>query len=294
MTFDELRPYVEFVGMERMLPLRRIINAGGHFGNFELYARVKDLAPGYQCATTYRALNQPALNRLLERLRNRSGCLFFERRTDGAALRAALNQPAIMLGLPIDQHGGDKGLRLPFLGHDCSTTSSPALFALRYHCELYTALCFRVGLAQWRIEVGDQIPTHENGRPRSVEDIMRDVIRAFEAAVRRDPANWFWVHRRWKPASAGKSRRWRMEDRKWKPRHPSSILCHVASEAARRSPYPGSRNELAGRRGHDHARAAAAARKISRCAHHAAHAGKIARPVAAASKAKGTSSSGGE
>ena len=28
---------------------------------------------------------------------------------------------------------------------------------------------------------------------------MRDVNRAFEIAVRRDPANWFWVHRRWKP-----------------------------------------------------------------------------------------------
>jgi KDO2-lipid IV(A) lauroyltransferase len=27
---------------------------------------------------------------------------------------------------------------------------------------------------------------------------MRDVNRAFEAAVRRDPANWFWVHDRWK------------------------------------------------------------------------------------------------
>jgi KDO2-lipid IV(A) lauroyltransferase len=28
--------------------------------------------------------------------------------------------------------------------------------------------------------------------------IMLDVNRAFEAAVRRDPANWFWVHNRWK------------------------------------------------------------------------------------------------
>jgi lauroyl/myristoyl acyltransferase len=27
---------------------------------------------------------------------------------------------------------------------------------------------------------------------------MRDVNHAFEIAVRRDPANWFWVHRRWK------------------------------------------------------------------------------------------------
>jgi lauroyl/myristoyl acyltransferase len=27
---------------------------------------------------------------------------------------------------------------------------------------------------------------------------MRDINRAFELAVRRDPANWFWVHNRWK------------------------------------------------------------------------------------------------
>jgi Kdo2-lipid IVA lauroyltransferase/acyltransferase len=27
---------------------------------------------------------------------------------------------------------------------------------------------------------------------------MRDVNAALERAVRRDPANWFWVHRRWK------------------------------------------------------------------------------------------------
>ena len=38
----------------------------------------------------------------------------------------------------------------------------------------------------------------KDGEPRSVADIMRDVNRAFEAAVARDPANWFWVHNRWK------------------------------------------------------------------------------------------------
>ena len=204
MTFEALRPHIEFTGTERLLPPRRVINAGGHFGNFELYTRIKDVVPGCPCAATYRGLNQPALNRLMEKLRGRSGCLFFERRTDAPLLRAAMSQPAIMLSLQIDQHGGDKGLRLPFLGHDCSTNPSPAIFALRYHCELYTALCFRVGLARWRIEAGEPIPTHADGRPRSVEDIMRDVLRAHEAAVRRDPANWFWVHKRWKPAPPAK------------------------------------------------------------------------------------------
>jgi Kdo2-lipid IVA lauroyltransferase/acyltransferase len=200
MSFDQLRPHIEYTGIDRLLPPRRVVNACGHFGNFELYARISDVVSGYQSATTYRALNQPGLNRLMEKLRNRSGCLFFERRTNGPLLRAAMNRPDIILGLLADHHGGDKGLRLPFLGHDCSTNPAPAIFALRYNCELYAGVCFRIGLAQWRLELGEQIPTHENGHPRTVENIMRDVLRLHEAAVRRDPANWFWVHKRWKPA----------------------------------------------------------------------------------------------
>ncbi len=196
MTFDELRPHVEFANTERLQPPRRVVGAIGHFGNFELYARFHHFAPGYQCATTYRALDHPAFNQLMQELRGRSGCLYFERRTDGPLLRAAMAQPGIILGLLADQ--STNGLRGPFLGHDCSTTLSPAIFALRYHCELFTAFCFRTAPARWRIELGDLIPTHENGRPRSSEDIMTDVNRSFEAAVRRDPANWFWVHSRWK------------------------------------------------------------------------------------------------
>jgi len=196
MSWNELRPHVEFVGTDRLLPPRRVVAAIGHFGNFELYARFGQFLPGYQCATTYRALNQPALNRLMQKLRERSGCLFFERRADGPLLRAAMNRQGIILGLLADQ--SMNGLRGPFLGHDCSTTLAPAVFALRYHCALHTGICYRTGLAQWRIEVGPEIPTHENGAPRPTGVIMRDVNRILEDAVRRDPANWFWVHRRWK------------------------------------------------------------------------------------------------
>ena len=196
MSMDELRPHVEFIGGERLQPPRRMVIAIGHFGNFELYARFQHYSPGYQCATTYRALKQPEFNRLLQSLREKSGCLYFERRSDGPLLRAAMSQPNLILGLLADQ--SSRGLRGPFLGRDCDTGLAPAVFALRYHCELYTAFCFRVAPAKWRLELGDEIATHENGAARSSEDIMRDVNRSFEKAVHRDPANWFWVHRRWK------------------------------------------------------------------------------------------------
>jgi KDO2-lipid IV(A) lauroyltransferase len=131
-------------------------------------------------------------------LRERSGCRFFERRFDALALKAFMHEPGVMLGLLSDQSAGKSGLRLPFLGNDCTTSPAPALFALRYDCALYTGFCFRTGLGRWRIEAGARVPTHENGTPRPTEAIMRDVNSAFEEAVRRDPANWFWVHNRWK------------------------------------------------------------------------------------------------
>jgi lauroyl/myristoyl acyltransferase len=204
MTFEQLQPHVEFVdqwGLSSLAAKRKHKNfvfAIGHFGNFELYARLNRFMPGYQFATTYRGLRPESINRLLQSLRERSGCLFFERRFEAGALKSAMNRGGLVLGLLSDQHAGDGGLRLPFLGHDCSTSAAPAVFALRYDAALYTAFCFRTGLAQWRIEVGNEIPTHEDRRPRSSEAIMRDVNSAFEKAVRRDPANWFWVHNRWK------------------------------------------------------------------------------------------------
>ena len=203
MSMAELRPHLEFVCGPELLQVpsgvkpRSHVVAIGHFGNFELYARWPELCPAYESATTYRGLKQESLSRLMQQLREGSGCRFFERRTEGAALRTFMNRPGVMLGLLADQHSGN-GERLPFFGRECSCSTAPAIFALRYRCVLRTGICYRVGLAKWRVEAGPEIPTHENGLPRSVADITLDINRAFEAAIRRDPANWFWVHNRWK------------------------------------------------------------------------------------------------
>jgi KDO2-lipid IV(A) lauroyltransferase len=205
MTAEQLRPHLDLRVPDQWLnpagdqPLESLVVAIGHFGNFELYVHLAQYCPAYQGASTYRALPQPSLNRLMQMLREKSGCLFFERRFEGAKLRAAMSQPGMMLGLLCDQDGGDRGLQLPFLGHNCSTSPAVAVLALRYNCVIHSAICYRIGLAQWRIECGEVIRTHgPDGKARSTGTIMRDVNTALEQGVRRDPANWFWVHNRWK------------------------------------------------------------------------------------------------
>ena len=205
MSWEELRPLIEFVGGDKYARRgspdtpQSVITAIGHFGNFELYARLNPLVPFLRFGTTYRGFRQPRVDRLVLSLREGSGCVFFERRTQASALKAWMLGGGKMLGLLADQHAGTGGVRVPFFGHDCATTASPAVLALRYDCALHTSICYRVGLGRWRIEVGEEIPVREGGKPRRVEAITSDINRAFEAAVRRDPANWFWVHNRWKP-----------------------------------------------------------------------------------------------
>jgi lauroyl/myristoyl acyltransferase len=63
---------------------------------------------------------------------------------------------------------------------------------------LYAPICYRVGLARWRIEIGAPIPLEVAGVRRRTEEILHDLNAAYEAGIRRDPANWFWVHNRWR------------------------------------------------------------------------------------------------
>ena len=122
MSAEEIKRVLEVAGAEKICPpasgptpATRVV-AIGHFGNFELFARLDIFAPGIKMATTYRGLRQPAFNRLLQSLRAHSGCQFFERRTDSDALKEAMNQPGLILGLLADQHAGRRAPRFPFSG----------------------------------------------------------------------------------------------------------------------------------------------------------------------------------
>ena len=204
MSETALRKHLRIIGFESLrLPLvngpaKSAIIAIGHFGNFELYVHSTECRPNFEVVATYRGLPHPAANRLLKALRSKSNCTFFDRRFENGKLREVMNRPGVILGLLCDQCAGDRGLQLPFFGINSSTSPAPAVYALRYNCLLYAAICYRTGLGQWTIEFSNEIATHENGEARSAEAIMRDVNLTIENGVRKDPANWFWVHNRWK------------------------------------------------------------------------------------------------
>jgi lauroyl/myristoyl acyltransferase len=178
---------------------RNVIFASGHFGSFELFSRIGPHFQPYRHAATYRGIRQRALEDLLCSLRGRFGLLQFERRRDAEVLKKELNAGGVMLMLFADQSDRMNGLELPFLGRLAFTNRAAAVMAARYDCSVFAPICYRVALGKYRIEVGEPISLRDSdGRRRSCEAITRDINAAHEKAILRDPANWFWVHNRWK------------------------------------------------------------------------------------------------
>jgi lauroyl/myristoyl acyltransferase len=204
MSDDEIKTIFAVKGGEKIPatePDGRLTNrsfVGGHFGNFELFTRVSAFIPGYRCLATYRGINPPKLDRLVFKMRTVSGNLLFDRRTGADELKAAMARGGMLLTLAIDQADRSNGIELPFMGYYAWTTRAPVVLAQRYKCVIFTPICYRLGLAKWVLEIGEPIRMEENGKRRPVEDLMRDINANLEAGVRRDPANWFWVHNRWK------------------------------------------------------------------------------------------------
>jgi Kdo2-lipid IVA lauroyltransferase/acyltransferase len=175
--------------------------AGGHFGNFELATRVSAYLPGYRGVATYRGISFPRVNGLIYQLRTVSGNILVDRRSGVAPVTRALAEGGKILTLAADQHNRSSGMEVSLLGHPAWTTRAPVVLARRYNCELYAPVCYRVGLARWRIELGLPIPLDDENGPRPTADVLQDMNNVFGAAVIRDPANWFWFHRRWRAKS---------------------------------------------------------------------------------------------
>jgi len=204
MPDEEVRQIMQVKGAEKIPAkgpdgklLNRVI-AGGHFGNYELATRASAFVPGYRGVATYRGIGSSRLNQLLLDMRTVSGNLLFDRRAGADQVRLAMSEGGKLLTLAVDQSDRSGGIELPFLGYYAWTSRSAAVLAQRYKCDIFPAISYRVGLAHWVVEIGDPIVTEINGERRLAADIMREVNAALEAGVRRDPANWFWVHNRWK------------------------------------------------------------------------------------------------
>ena len=172
---------------------RPVLLAINHIGNWELYAQLGYNNKGVRLGTIYQALHNKLLDDLLNSDRRRRGVLTFNRKEGFQGALILLREPGV-LGVLVDQHAGNSGLWTPFFGRLCSTSPLSAMLAIRTNAVVLPAAIYTKGFAKWRVVVSEEVPwTAENP-----DKLTLDINKALEKQIRTSPADWFWVHNRWK------------------------------------------------------------------------------------------------
>lgn len=89
---------------------------------------------------------------------------------------------------------------LPFLGDVAAVNKGPAILALRAKAEVWPLFLLRLPGGRFRVVTLPPLDTATltGSRTERISAICRFYTTAVEDMVRRYPAQWFWMHRRWK------------------------------------------------------------------------------------------------
>jgi Kdo2-lipid IVA lauroyltransferase/acyltransferase len=177
------------------------IIATGHFGNWELFAQAAGLM-GAPIHIVHRPLRNPLLDDLLNEVRSRAGTGVIYKHAAAREILRLLRR-GTLVAIPIDQHApGAQGVPMPFFGRPAATTLGPARLAQLTRSPLQTAVLVRRGTTnQHDIHLRPPIDPPPPGKdPGLLAATMAIVNQEFESMVRAWPAQWLWVHRRWRPA----------------------------------------------------------------------------------------------
>lgn len=205
---DRLTPAsgrVEIVGGERLRTVaasgRPAVLISGHFSNWEIMAGVI-VHEGVRCQVTYRAANNPGIDRRIIEARRRYGVqLLAPKGGDGSReILEAMKRGESVAILNDQKFNG--GVEAPFFGRMVRTAPAATRLALRFDTDLIPMSVQRTRGARFRVIVHEPIAVPRTGdRSADIAAGVAAVNRFVEDRVRERPHEWFWVHKRW-PAEA--------------------------------------------------------------------------------------------
>lgn len=203
-VMDQLTPAsgrIDIVGAERLDAIRQsgkpVVFVSGHMANIETMAAVL-VASGLPVQVTYRAANNPYVDRQIRAARARYGVkLFAPKGGDGARELLAGMARGESVALMNDQKFSE-GPEVTFFGQPVNAAPGPTRLALRFGTVIQPISVVRLPGVRFRVTAHEPIEVVSTGDRQA--DIARGVqaITTFvEDRVRENPVDWFWVHRRW-------------------------------------------------------------------------------------------------
>ena len=195
---DKLKKYLQIEGEEfltNIIKEKKIaVFVSGHFNNFELMAMQIEKS-GIDLAAIYRPLNNPFLNRVMEKIRLNFICRK-QIKKGKSGTRGLLEsvKKGSSVALMIDQRVTE-GSKVNFFGKEATTTTIPAQLIKKYECLLVPVYIERFSEFNFKIYISRPINI---SKKKTIEEITIYLNRVLEKMILKNPTQWIWTHDRWK------------------------------------------------------------------------------------------------
>lgn len=183
--------------LEAVAKYGNFIAVVSHFGNWEwLSIPLKPL--GLFTHAVGRPLKNPYLYRYIRKTREAANLKNIDKAGAVRESIRVLKQRGILAVL-IDQHESRGAVWVDFFGRKASTSTLPAMLALKYGCPVLPAFFYRNNNGRSRIRYGPVFPLIKTGHLKN--DLLANTqqyVAKIEEEIRKRPGDWLWAHRRWR------------------------------------------------------------------------------------------------
>ncbi|CAN5636809.1 lipid A biosynthesis lauroyl acyltransferase [soil metagenome] len=168
----------------------------GHYGNWEVAAAAV-AARGYPIEAVVKRQRNLRVDARVQEARRRLGVGTIDMSEAPRRIPRALAS-GHAIGMVADQDARASGVWVPFFDVPTSTFRGPALFALRFGAPVFAAVARRLEDGRYRVE-SERIQVPRTGdQDRDVLLLTAALAAHLEGAIREDPGQYFWFHKRWK------------------------------------------------------------------------------------------------
>jgi KDO2-lipid IV(A) lauroyltransferase len=202
---SDLERYFTFDGLEHLEQIRAegtgafILSA--HIGFWEVGTFFMPML-GYEVDFVAKRIRNKYVHDFFERQREAAGGRCIESKRGARKIMRSLMQKR-MVCLLLDQHPAKKhALLADFFGRPAYTTPVIAQMALKAKVPVVPVFVFRKPDYTYHVEIGTPLRWTEDPTPENVAAFTREMARITEEAIRKQPDQWFWVHRRWRSVPA--------------------------------------------------------------------------------------------
>lgn len=169
----------------------------GHCGNWELCALAAS-ANITKIHVVARPVNNPYLNRLVEKTRRRYGNNVIYKKGALRKILSALSKNEAVVILMDQSVVSSEGVVADFLGKKDYTMKTPAVIAMKTGSPVLPVFIRRSGNSHI-IEIGEEVALDRaDGGEKAVYANTIKLSQCIEEYIKQNPTEWLWIHRRWK------------------------------------------------------------------------------------------------